>query len=595
MSDRTPEPDAQEPAAEISSAAQVGSALGRATPAAEPDPTLGEAATAAADQTGTPALEELDGAALRRWAFRARAALAQHRGGIDALNVFPVPDGDTGTNMLATLTGALRGARPGAATTSDPAVGLSPAAPVQAPDDHHETVVDRTPQGHPTSRIEAVARKTLTTARGNSGVILSELLRGLSQVVGAGRARVDGPTLAAALRTASERAWQAVGRPVDGTMLSVARAAAAAADHAARGSGRLVDVTGAAVEGARKALASTPDQLPTLKRAGVVDAGGAGLLVVLSALHDVVTGRRTTDHLPASDRRDDHAPEPHDAQGQFEVMYVVSGLTSTARCRLRDDLDALGDSVVIAGDAHEARVHVHTRAPEAAVACGRTAGAVSDVRSEPLSVPRDSARRTQLVTWLSADVGEGVPGQSLRLDGDGRRAPTTAVLEAVSAASNPPPRSPGTPVLPGESVAWSAGEVILVTDRCEDQARLLDPHLHIVRCTSLPAALAALAVYDGSEEGPVGVERDLGAMRSAAESVRAIELPRGVYSGAVSFANRVDEALAQGGELVTLVAGPDGATQADALERHLRRHPVEVTRVDAPQPLSQGLIIVGVE
>lgn len=571
--------------------------------------------------------------ALRRWAFRARAALARHRGGIDALNVFPVPDGDTGTNMLATLTGALRGAFPGGATAVDATGDAGPQPEGDA-------------RGGP-SRLEDVARTSVTSARGNSGAILGELLRGLSQVAGGGRSGIDGPTLAAALRTASERAWQAVGRPVDGTMLSVARAAAAAADQAARGGGRLVDVTAAAVEGARAGLASTPEQLPTLRRAGVVDAGGAGLLVVLTALHDVVTGGRTREHLPSGAQGDQlaagisadssgsggsgesggsgpacasgvvpDAGEVDPPEGMVEVMYVVTGADPAARTRLRDELDALGDSVVVAGDLHGASVHVHTTRADDAIASGRIAGEVRDVRIEPLvpvltkdphdtrAEPPQRAEQPPLLGEqpvllghrLSADLDVPLPGLALGgPDDDASRRARSGVL-------------------------------ILVTDRPDDPSdadapESLDGHKlpHVLRCESLPAALAALAVYDTSEGSGAHapIDRTVRAMRAAAEAVTTVSLPRdraadregeGERAEAGSqvdeserdlFARRVEAAIEAGGELVTIVAGPDGTAVATALESALAAASpggeLEIARFTAAAPLPDALVVVGVE
>lgn len=618
------------------------------------------------------ALEELDPVALRRWAFRARAALARHRGGIDALNVFPVPDGDTGTNMLATLTGAIRGALPGGGSSAtarsqskEAPHGLDAASDVQGSTPHRSEVEAHTVDAgevdaaevdagevdagevdageHETSRLEAVARTSVTSARGNSGAILGELLRGLAQVAGAGRARIDGPTLAAALRTASERAWQAVGRPVDGTMLSVARGAAAAADRAARRGGRLVDVTGAAVEGARTALASTPEQLPTLKRAGVVDAGGAGLLVVLTALHDVVTRGRTGDDLPpglgaappvtagaaaaTAESPDllhgggsgDSATPPAEpaVEVMVEVMYVVTGADAQARARLRDGLDALGDSVVVAGDADGASVHVHTTQVEAAVACGRVAGEVSELRIESL-VPALSAATTQdppglpplLCHWLSTDLTVPLPGVPFgEYRDEAQRARGTRELILVTDRPDDLDQGVDSVAVAGASTTKPAPSAL---------------PMHVIRCESLPAVLAALSVYDMADDAPhdaaategtgtdptagiertIGIERTVRSMRAAAADVTAIVVPRGVADDdggddprgrAGIVVAGVESAIEAGGELVTIIAGIDGVAAADALEVALRGRDVEIARFATVAPMPEGLVVVGVE
>src|ERR1019366_8310456 len=230
-------------------------------------------------------LERLDSHAARRWALATRSAFAAHRAEMDDLNVFPVPDGDTGTNLYITLDSALEAARePG------------PGSPGSGPG------VEGTLAGD----AAALARATLLAARGNSGVILSQLVRGLSEVIGEsatsgarGAPRtddhdrldgMDGPTLARAVRRASDRAYASVTRPVEGTILSVAAAAASAAELAASTGSDLYAVAHASLAAARVALAATTAQLPVLARAGVVDAGGLGYVLVLEALELVIAG-----------------------------------------------------------------------------------------------------------------------------------------------------------------------------------------------------------------------------------------------------------------------------------------------------------------
>ena len=201
-------------------------------------------------------LQVLDARSARRWAVQALAALGEAREEIDALNVYPVPDGDTGTNMYLTLEAA-----------------ISSAAGV--------------PAGTPVAEVaETFAHGALLGARGNSGVICAQLLRGWADVL-AEHTALDADAAVECFRRADEQAWLAVGEPVEGTILSVSRAAAGAAAAAPARLGAVVD---AASTAARKALARTPEQLPTLARAGVVDAGGRGLVVLLDSLADLVGG-----------------------------------------------------------------------------------------------------------------------------------------------------------------------------------------------------------------------------------------------------------------------------------------------------------------
>ncbi|GAB3848211.1 hypothetical protein GCM10029963_30810 [Micromonospora andamanensis] len=228
-------------------------------------------------------LDTLDAAAVRRWCAGGLAALKRHQGEIDELNVYPVPDGDTGTNLVLTLTSAQQALAMDLDTHAD---GVS------------------TAHGH---ALRLMARGALLGARGNSGVILSQILRGLADALAAAP-QVRGRELAVALREATDAAYTAVARPVEGTVLSVVSAAAGAAEQA--GSDELRVVARAAANAATAALARTPEQLPALARAGVVDAGGRGLCLLLDALVEVVTGRAPNGRSPACLRCGSRSPSP---------------------------------------------------------------------------------------------------------------------------------------------------------------------------------------------------------------------------------------------------------------------------------------------
>ena len=210
---------------------------------------------------------------MRRWCGGGLEALRAHQREIDELNVYPVPDGDTGTNLVLTLTSAQQALEE---LLTEPAGALT------------GELTDRS-EGAPTPlgrALRRMARGALLGARGNSGVIVSQILRGMADSLATSVA-VRGGELARALRTATEAAYGAVARPVEGTVLSVV---AAAADGAGRvKSDDLLAVAREAARSAREALARTPQQLPALARAGVVDAGGRGLCLLLDALVDALS------------------------------------------------------------------------------------------------------------------------------------------------------------------------------------------------------------------------------------------------------------------------------------------------------------------
>lgn len=283
-------------------------------------------------------LQELDAAALARWCDAGLVTLRAHREEIDALDAYPVPDRDTGTNLLLTWESVRSALGERLAGT-----GLA-------------------------STVEAMAHGALLGARGNSGLIVSQLLRGMAATF-APLASAGGAQLAAALVRAAESAYAAVGAPVEGTVLSVARAAGAAASAAA------------------SALAATPAQLGVLARAGVVDAGGRGLVLLLVALRPVVTGEPLTGPAPAPLVA--HAGLVGERESGGDLAYEVQLLLDTdpmgeqqAVAALRVALSAFGDSLVVVGAAPTSpglcSVHVHVddvgAAVEAAIAAGRPHG-----------------------------------------------------------------------------------------------------------------------------------------------------------------------------------------------------------------------------
>ncbi|SNT62754.1 hypothetical protein SAMN05216276_109323 [Streptosporangium subroseum] len=290
-------------------------------------------------------LQVLDPSAIRRWSRLAAETLGKAREEIDALNVFPVPDGDTGTNLYLTMLSA-----------AEALDGL--------PGDADAATTWRT-----------LAQGAMIGARGNSGVIVSQALRGLAEVLKG--AEGCGADLGRGLVRAAELAREAVSRPVEGTVLSVLTSVAAAVGDLR---GDLVSVARKAAEEARSALRRTPDQLDVLARSGVVDAGGAGLAIILESLAAVITDSytgRVDIPVPVHPAGPGAArPEPEEGPGHpgYEVMYLLDA-DAAAVGVLRGELDALGDSLVIVGGEDLWNVHVHVddagAAIEAALRLGR--------------------------------------------------------------------------------------------------------------------------------------------------------------------------------------------------------------------------------
>lgn len=319
-----------------------------------------------------PSERLLDAVTLRDWAHTAVSELITHIDEINRLNVFPVADSDTGANMLFTMRSALAEASAGLSSEGGPACAARAAA--------------------------AMSAGALNGARGNSGVILSQILRGVADVTavaaaesGGELAHVDAAILGASLRRGVDLVITSMGgEEIPGTIVSVLRAAADAVTECAEAGQGLASAIIAAGEAAVVALEKTPEQLDVLADAGAVDAGGRGLLVLLDALRTTVTGQapaRTVYELSP------RAPQPEGAverpAPQFEVMYRLDGCDAAAADALRDRLGELGDSVGIAAAQASAErtysVHVHTDDAGAAVEAGLAAGRLSRIVISALS------------------------------------------------------------------------------------------------------------------------------------------------------------------------------------------------------------------
>nr|WP_197516240.1 DAK2 domain-containing protein [Mycobacterium sp. 1465703.0] len=315
----------------------------------------------------------MDAVTLRDWAHTAVSDLITHIDEINRLNVFPVADADTGANMLFTMRSALAEAKAGAG-----------------------------PEGGSTCVARAAAALStgaLNGARGNSGVILSQILRGVAEVTATAAAgaggelpHIDVVVLGAALQRGVELVISSMGgEEVPGTIVSVLRAAADAVQHSARAGDGLASAVIAAGDAAVVALEKTPEQLDVLADAGAVDAGGRGLLVLLDALRSTIAGQapaRTVYEPSPRALQQEEAPAQRPAP-QFEVMYRLDGCEPAAADTLRDRLGELGDSVGIASAPSSAErtysVHVHTDDAGAAVEAGLAAGRLSRIVISALS------------------------------------------------------------------------------------------------------------------------------------------------------------------------------------------------------------------
>lgn len=544
-----------------------------------------------------------------------RAAFAARRAEIDALNVFPVPDGDTGTNLYLSLDAALDSVR-----TQHEKAGILGAATLE-------------------QECSALARSLLLTARGNSGVILSQLVRGFAEAIAeSGQDEAGAATIADGLERASQRAYASVTRPVEGTILTVARAAATAGAAAVdRG---LVAVAEDALDAATEALRATTAQLPALERAGVVDAGAAGYLLLLEALARVVhqDGTHVGERMEvfADDsmrRREDWSQvggvvEPIGATGgpptgegdllldgpAYEVMYLLRDTDEERVATLTATLDGLGDSLLVVGGPDLWNVHVHVDDVGAALEAGIDAGRPYRVRVTHFADQVGRAAPAATVAVVACAAGPGLAelfeeaGAVVVASGPGRRASAGQLLDAARTA-----HALEVVVLPND------GDTVMAAEAAASAAEQEGITLHVVRSRTAVQGLAALAVFDAT----ASASRNATQMSHAAAATRhgavAVASKQALTSagpcepgdvlGAVAgdvvivgsdleevAVDVVGRLLSSGGELVTVIGGadaPDGLAVAlgERIERGHRD--VEVSVIDGGQP--HYPLLLGVE
>jgi len=311
-------------------------------------------------------------------AFRAAVTnLEAHEDEINSLNVYPVPDGDTGSNMLATVKAALEEAE-GAA-------------------------------GQPAHRIAAaISFGALMGARGNSGVITSQIFRGMAEALG-GKTRFNGLDLAHALSEGTRTAYSAVAKPVEGTILTVIRESAAAAVAAAEQDADIEAVLTATLDGAEKSVARTPSLLAILREAGVVDSGGQGIYRLFQgALLHLVEGAPAS--APRSRMRTGPKPSTlvaHADEGfGYETMFLLQTTSSASLDvdAIRDHLETIGESVLVAGDGRALKVHVHNERPDLVIGYGLTQGTLSRISVENLDNQARDVRETRAAAFTTEDT-----------------------------------------------------------------------------------------------------------------------------------------------------------------------------------------------
>lgn len=560
-------------------------------------------------------LERFDTHALRRTVITYRDVIRAHAAGINRMNVYPVPDGDTGTNMSRTLDAVV--------------AELDGAA-----DDH-------------VAACQAISHGSLMGARGNSGVILSQILRGLAGTL-QHTEHATGTDLAAALAAASSAAYQAVLKPIEGTILTVVRASADGAERAAASGGSLVGVLTGARESGRAALASTPDLLPVLKDAGVVDAGGAGFLLLLDAALHVVDGEPLPEpddgEGPTADQLDDMVHRNVDlahAEGRldvselrFEVMYFLDLVDDRIQA-FKQGWGEIGDSIVVVGGDGLWNCHVHTNDIGAAIEValdldGRPrAIRVTDLFEE---VAEEHAQReaaihgslrppAQLHAPSHMHASTGLPAVTCAVvavaSGDGL-VELFGQLGVQGVVTGGQTLNPSTAELLDAVEAVNSHHVVVLPNNkniiavAEQLDALTSKTVIVVPTKSMPEALAALVVYDPEQDAPTNANEmaDAAASVATGEVTQAVRdtnsdagpiatgdwigLMRGDGIVAVSgsligaVTALLDQLVTPDREIITIIAGRDAtAGQTEAIQTWLaqQRSGLEVEVHRGGQPL----------
>jgi DAK2 domain fusion protein YloV len=546
-------------------------------------------------------------AALRSGSDRLESRVAE----VNALNVFPVPDGDTGTNMLATLKAAI------AAGEATLATGV--------------TSIDQV--------SEAVARGALLGARGNSGVLLSQILRGLPQAV-RGKKRARAAEIANALSIGVLHAYSAVATPTEGTILTVAREVASSALADAEGATELRPFLLRVAESARISVDKTPTLLAVLREAGVVDSGGAGLQLILEGIADVPSvapSATTDDGEPARAAAAPVAPPPSGAgdaapgEYGYETVFILRATNAPLDLvKIRADLELIGESVLVAGDASICKVHVHNLQPDQILAYGIARGDVRGVTIENLD--QQSAERATghgAFTDLSTRVGvasapsERAPEPGIAIVAVAAGSGLAAIMKSAGASQvvhGGQTENPSAAEIATAISATGRRDVIVLPNNgnillaARQAAELVAANVTVVPTRNAAEGIAALLTWDPSFSLDVALKQ-FDAARAGARTFRIVQAVRDAVVKGVSVRkdevmalDPVDGIVATGGddvealtralqgeeaELITLYLGADvdaaaGERMAEAARAAIAGVEVELARGE--QPIERVLV-----
>ena len=444
------------------------------------------------------ARKKIDGMQLKEMFLSGAALLTQSRESVDALNVFPVPDGDTGTNMSQTINAAVKemSAKP-----------LTSVADIS----------------------DAIARGALKGARGNSGVILSQILRGFAKAL-SGADDIDCAALSRAMRCGADTAYKAIMKPKEGTILTVARVIAEETERAAKNCQDVEALFKGIITSGDAILKRTPEMLPVLKQAGVVDSGGMGLMVIYRGMYAALTGEPIEiDHQEgARNAMPGEYVDDHDSLDEITYGYCTEFIVSHPRedmredevVRLRKRLERIGDCVLVISDLSVVKVHVHTNEPGKALQYALELGELDSIKVDNMMEEfrqRQAARRAveeaeqakqKKYGMVSVALGDGLAGifRDLSIDkivdgGQTMNPSIEDIREAIDAT-----HAENVFVLPNNT------NIIMAANQA---AQISDKNVVVIPTKSVPMGISAALVFNPE----ASVEENTEAMLEAAENV----------------------------------------------------------------------------
>ncbi|HHU43614.1 MAG: DAK2 domain-containing protein [Bacillota bacterium] len=449
-------------------------------------------------------LTYIDNELLKKIIIGAKQNLDLNKAYVDSLNVFPVPDGDTGTNMSLTMTATVR----------------------EVEQENTDNIADT---------IHAFSKGALKGARGNSGVILSQIFKGMAEVISQAKI-INTKTFAKALSNGSDKAYDAVTHPKEGTILTVIRVIGDYANKIALRNTDFVEFFEKILQKGEEILLQTPEMLPVLKKAGVIDAGGQGLLYILIGMYNIIAGKEMTaveeetETIKETPKQVYFEADIHNLDDirygyctEFFVINLKKSATTADIDKLRDKLSELGDSVIVVGDLQLVKVHVHTNNPDKALSYALNLGELDKPKIENMfeqnrqlkKEKEKQVKKAQGMVSISSGKGFKELFTELGVDAvlEGGQTMNPSVSDIVDIVNS----------VPADTVFIFPNNKNIIL-ACEQARELTKNKLVVVATNNIPMGVAAAMTFDSESD----VDENLKIMQKAACSIKCLQITHAV-------------------------------------------------------------------